>query len=163
MYKILLLIILLGGAVSVLLWLAAGGLLSQMSRCENHSLLYVRGVPINVEIADTPQERTQGLSGRDPLPDHHGLLFVFEEQNPHGFWMKNMKFPIDIIWFASDGRIVGIQEYASPESYPQVFYPDLPALYALEVNAGFVDTFSIQKGDYIDMPRTLFRKESPQQ
>ena len=89
-----------------------------------------------MEIANTDAERTQGLSGRASLPAGTGLLFVFESPGKYGFWMKDMNFPIDIVWLGDGMLPVGIEKNVSPDSYPQVFYPPVPVRYVLEVNAG---------------------------
>ncbi|OHA92045.1 MAG: hypothetical protein A3J09_00920 [Candidatus Zambryskibacteria bacterium RIFCSPLOWO2_02_FULL_51_21] len=89
-----------------------------------------------LEIANTDAERTQGLSGRASLPAGTGLLFVFESPGKYGFWMKDMNFPIDIVWLGDGMLPVGIEKNVSPDSYPQVFYPPVPVRYVLEVNAG---------------------------
>ncbi len=90
-----------------------------------------------VDIADTEGLREQGLSGRASLAEGQGMLFVFPEDNTQGFWMKDMRFSIDIIWLSADGKVVTIKPDASPDSYPEVFYPTAPVRYALEVPAGF--------------------------
>jgi len=91
-----------------------------------------------VEIADTEAARVRGLSGRDKLVDGTGLLFVFDHADLYGFWMLDMKFPIDIIWFDEDWHIVDITSNVSPDSYPKVFAPRAKAQYVLEVPAGTV-------------------------
>ncbi len=101
---------------------------------------------LKLEIADTPAERTQGLSGRASLPEDAGLFFVFEQPGLYEFWMKDMKFSIDIMWLDENYKVVGIKENATPESYPQTFLPEQPALYALETNVGFVRKNNIKIG-----------------
>ena len=103
----------------------------------------IGGQKIFVEIADTDQTRAQGLSGHAPLGDNEGMLFIFPELGTHGFWMKDMLFPIDIIWFddianSADGvkQIIYIKKSATPESYPEIFSPMKPSKYILEVPAG---------------------------
>jgi uncharacterized protein len=89
-----------------------------------------------IEISDESHEREQGLSGRTTLPDDYGMLFIFPRAELHGFWMKDMRIPIDIIWLASDHTIVGITHNVSPDSYPAVIYPPSPVPYVLEVRSG---------------------------
>ena len=120
----------------------------------------INGVQINVEIALTPEARTQGLSGRASLGEKEGMLFVFDAPGKYGFWMKDMNFPIDIVWFtpsegneaglAEDLRVVSIKKDARPESYPESFTPDEEAKYVLEVESGFADKYNIQVGDRVE-------------
>lgn len=100
----------------------------------------ITGVILSVELASTPDDQQRGLSGRDSMPSDHGMLFVFGRAAPWGFWMKDMKFSLDIIWFNSDKAAVFIQEGlrpCGPQSCP-IYTPSIAALYVLEVNAGFV-------------------------
>lgn len=91
-----------------------------------------------LEIADEPEELARGLSGREKLPEDYGLLFVFPKPGRHGFWMKDMKFPIDIIWLDENKEIISITKNLEPNSYPQVFYPPRDIKYALEINTGII-------------------------
>lgn len=108
---------------------------------------------VHVEVADTEDKREQGLSGRAGLQEGSGMLFVFDVPGKYGFWMKDMNFPIDIIFIDASGTVVSVVRDASPESYhlqpPQVFYPDLPAQYVLEVPAGFVASRAIGVGERV--------------
>jgi len=102
--------------------------------------------PITVAIADTYSKRGEGLSGLSMLPQGHGLWFVFDEADTHGIWMKDMLFPIDIIWLDSNFRVVGLSKNVSPGTYPQTFYPENPDRYVLEVNAGEADRLRVRIG-----------------
>jgi|SRR3989338_4612398 len=93
---------------------------------------------IMVEVVDTKEKRDKGLSGRERLPKGEGMLFVFEEPNFYTFWMPDMRFAIDIIWISSEKRVVDITPGVPPDSYPQLFSPEEPAQYVLEVPAGVV-------------------------
>ena len=99
-----------------------------------------------VEIANTEGLRTQGLSGRSSLQEGSGMLFVFEEEGEWGIWMKDMQFPIDIIFAGPDGVVGMIYHTVSPETYPEVFYPNQPARYVLEVPAGYAKKAGIVEG-----------------
>jgi uncharacterized membrane protein (UPF0127 family) len=102
---------------------------------------------VSVELADTPALRVQGLSGRQSPSEGEGMLFIFEEEGNWGFWMKDMLFPIDILWAGSDGTIISIAKDVSPSTYPQAFYPTEPAAkYVLEVPAGFAKRHNIVEG-----------------
>ena len=111
--------------------------------------LTVGGVPLVAEVASTQSAREQGLSGRSSLPDGRAMLFVFDTPGLWGIWMKDMQFPIDILWADASGTINTIKHDASPESYPAAFYPASPASYVVEVPAGFVRSHSIAIGDKI--------------
>lgn len=93
---------------------------------------------IRAEIADTDKKRQQGLSGRKYLAKDQGMLFVFDRPDYYGFWMKEMNFPIDLIWLNQDWKVVGINKDLRPDSYPQVFYPPSEVLYVLEINSGLI-------------------------
>ena len=67
-----------------------------------------------VEVADTLNEREKGLSGKQSLEINKGMLFIFEKETLSGFWMKDMNFPIDIIWIDKNMRIIGIEKSPVP-------------------------------------------------
>jgi uncharacterized protein len=104
---------------------------------------------INVDIADTPALRERGLSGRDSLEDGTGMLFVFENPGVYGFWMKDMNFPIDIVWINSDNEVVGVEENVSPSTYPQSLFPAEAIKYALELPAGYSARHGIKLGSLL--------------
>ena len=74
------------------------------------------------------------------------MLFIFPTPAPRAFWMKDMRFALDIIWIGSDLRVVDITENALPESYPATFSPRAPAQFVLEVPAGLVPRYRIRPG-----------------
>ncbi|MDD5347336.1 MAG: DUF192 domain-containing protein [Candidatus Omnitrophica bacterium] len=104
---------------------------------------------IQVERVDTPELRARGLMFRDSLGKDEGMLFVFDEEAIYGFWMKNMKIPLDMIWLDGNKRVVDIKtRVPACSTVPCPSYiPRSPALYVLEVNAGFVDSHRIRIGD----------------
>ncbi|MDQ3076761.1 MAG: DUF192 domain-containing protein [bacterium] len=115
------------------------------------TIISINGKTYILEIADTALERQQGLSNRQALPQEHGLLFVFEDEGQYGFWMKDMNFPIDIIWLDKNKKIVFIKENVVPESYPQSYSNKVPALYVLETNVGFVKEHNLKIGDIMNI------------
>lgn len=115
------------------------------------AVVRIADIPIQVAIADTPAERVQGLSGRAQLAENTGLLLVFPNADHHGIWMKDMNFPIDVLWLNGGGRIVDIAHDVGPETFPTVFRPDAPAQYILEVNANFAEIFGIKIGDVVNL------------
>lgn len=118
----------------------------------------VGNAELSVEIRKTPMERTHGLSGRPDLQNDRGILFVFEEPDVYPFWMKEMRFPIDIIWIERGSDITGqpivadVTANISPDSFPERFTPPVPVRYAIEVNAGWAEQHGIQIGDPVVLP-----------
>ena len=102
-----------------------------------------------VEVADTEALREQGLSGRPNLPEGQGMLFVFDTDGVWGIWMKGMQFPIDIVWADASGTVVTVAVNIAPDTYPDSFYPTIPARYVLELQAGFTATHDIVVGSKI--------------
>jgi len=112
----------------------------------------VNGKVLSLEIADSPEERRVGLMFRDPLPQNHGMLFIFGREQAYSFWMMDMKFSLDIIWIDSDGIVVHIENDVPPCSAACPSYqPNVSALYVLEVNAGFADSIDLRAGTFIDL------------
>jgi uncharacterized membrane protein (UPF0127 family) len=106
---------------------------------------------INVEVAQSAGERAKGLMYREGISEESGMLFIFDSEDKHSFWMKNMSFPIDIIWIDSNFRIVDITMSAVPcmvESCT-MYSPGVPARYVLEVQSGFVSGNGVEFGDVI--------------
>ena len=96
-----------------------------------------------VTIADTVLSREQGLSDTLRLKEGTGKLFIFDTPGTYGFWMKDMKYALDIFWIDTNWRVVDISKNVVPETYPEVFRSATPILYALEVNADEVKTNSL--------------------
>lgn len=99
-------------------------------------------------VAQTPLQRAQGLSGTDPLPADLGMLFIFPETGTHSFWMKDMKYDLDIIWIKDD-TIVDIWQHAPAPQGGEIasYTPQASANYVFEVTAGFVANSSLKVGD----------------
>lgn len=111
-----------------------------------------------VEIMATPEQRSQGLSGRDHLPEGRGMLFLFPYAANYSMWMYNMKFPLDFIFFDNDRTVVHIVENEPPcvpgQSCPSII-PGRAVRYVLEVPAGTVAKHGIRLGDQLILPETL--------
>lgn len=103
---------------------------------------------IPVTAASTEAEQRQGLSGRTILAAEEGMLFVFARPDVYGFWMKDMNFPLDIIWINENSEVIYIARDLKPDSFPNIFKPKEKALYVLEVNSGFAANHAIQVGDH---------------
>jgi len=108
----------------------------------------LKGEKFMVEAADTPAERMQGLSGRSVLSVNEGMLFTFDKPDAHGFWMKDMKFPIDIIWI-SNNEVIYVSSNLNPDSYPTIFSPPEPVSQVLEVKAGTAFRLNVVEGDKV--------------
>ena len=102
------------------------------------------------QISDTPDKQTQGLSDRTSLPVGTGMLFVFDSPSPQYMWMKDMEFPLDMVWLDANKRVVHIETNLSPNTYltnpPQIFYSPTPALYVLELPVNDVARLEITVG-----------------
>lgn len=101
---------------------------------------------IDTMIAETDEQRIKGLGGRKILGEEEGMLFPFVESAIQGFWMKDMNFPIDIIWLDEDKTVVGIEKEVSPDTYPEIFYSPSEIKYVLELNSGASDRYGIASG-----------------
>jgi uncharacterized protein len=112
--------------------------------------LKINGKTISLIVVDTPAGRAHGLSDRESLPENSAMLFVFQDPDKYGFWMKDMKFPIDMIWLDPAFKVVYIAQNVSPNTYPQVFTPPEKSLYVLETNANFAYENDIKVGSVLD-------------
>ncbi len=112
----------------------------------------IKDTCINVEVADTESTRLQGLMFRQPLAQDSGMLFIFEQEGRTGFWLKNVRFPLDLIWINQDKKIVDIQANAQPCQGEDclTYYPHKDASFGLEVNAGFAAKHKLRIGDQVD-------------
>lgn len=122
------------------------GVFNDNTPSSRHVFARLAGVELVLEVANTDVRRAEGLSGRKEIKPNEGMLFVFPEDREHGFWMKDMGFPIDILWLDRGYRIVDVRENVEPESYPKVFRPDVSARYTLELPAGFFAQYKLSKG-----------------
>lgn len=135
-------------AITLAISLIGSALQFRRFSADNSSAVIIDGNKLNVEIADNPAERTQGLSDRASLPADNGMLFVFADKRVRSFWMKNMHFPLDIIWVDGD-KIIGINKNLPPEGETPANHYQSPgaADYVLEVNAGWADEHGVEAGD----------------
>lgn len=111
--------------------------------------LNIKGEFFKAIVARTVAEREQGLSGKVGLGARQAMFFVFDNDDRHGFWMKDMLFSIDIVWLDAEYKVVHIQNNATPGSYPNVFFPDKPARYVVELNSGTALNLSLKEGDQV--------------
>ncbi len=116
----------------------------------------IGGASYSVDMAVLPEERRQGLSGREYMAPDAGMLFVFEEEQQLHFWMKEMRFPLDIVWIDARCRLVGVSaEVPTPapnagnDEIPRARSPS-PARFVLEVNAGEAARNGLSEGDAVE-------------
>ena len=109
----------------------------------------INDVLVDVQIADTDVKRNRGLMFQEQLSYDQGMLFVYEISGNYAFWMPNMQFSLDIIWFEENGRVVHIEQDVSPcntePEHCEVYDPGVDALYVFEATAGFVEKFGIDE------------------
>lgn len=114
----------------------------------------VGNTTFKIELAKTPEERELGLGHRESLPLDHGMLFLFDSPGQYGFWMRGMKFPLDII-FISNNKIAGIFENLPPapdsEIYPPTYGGNLISNRVLEINAGLAKKYNFKTGDRVQI------------
>lgn len=101
-----------------------------------------------LEIKDTDAERQQGLSGRESFPSANVMLFSFDTNTQRCFWMKNMKFDIDIVWLDERKQVVAVEHSVSPSSYPKSYCHD--SKYVAEFVAGTAKVNGISRGTQFD-------------
>ena len=110
-------------------------------------------IKFNVQIADTEGERELGLSYRSAMEDKSGMFFDFPSDSTNGFWMKGMKFNLDIIFISSDYKIIKIFKQLQPCSDDLSkclgYAPDKPYRYVLEINGGLSDKLGITEGQTV--------------
>jgi len=125
---------------------------------DEKSVMVVLGdsTTLSAEVARSEAKKTAGLSGKEPLEEGNGMLFVFDEPGRYSFWNKDMAFPIDIIWIHND-IITEVHEElpAFKDAVSALVTPLADANFVLEVNAGFVEDKGIEVGDSV----TIISKE----
>ncbi|MCC7385714.1 MAG: DUF192 domain-containing protein, partial [Deltaproteobacteria bacterium] len=139
------------------LWLALG---CSASTPENvDAAVPVERIPVTVsaengqvvfraEIADTPEERARGLMYRTELRDDEGMLFLFTQEGPLSFWMKNTLIPLDMVFITSDHTILGIVENATPKTETSRNVPGL-SQFVLEINGGLSQRLGLKAGQKV--------------
>lgn len=126
---------------------------AQQQEQNQTALVSVGGVNLLASLSTTADSQSKGLAIKDSLKENEGMLFIFESPQKYSFWMKDMKFPIDIIWINSAGKIVHIEKNLPPCVFllPCPSYtPKDDSLYVLEVVSNFTNKFDINIGDVVD-------------
>lgn len=103
---------------------------------------------IDIEIADSDEQRTTGLMFRTSMSENQGMLFIFPYETEQSFWMKNTVLPLDMIFVNANNEIVKIHHNTTPFS-EESYASGKPAIYVVEVNAGYSNKLGIKEGDKI--------------
>lgn len=108
-----------------------------------------------MEMAVNEGQRQRGLAGRDYLSDSQGMLFVFNQEQEYGMWMKNMKIPLDMIFLDKSLSVVSIAENLQPcqERYCPTVSAGQEILYVLEIKAGLAEKEKIKVGQKAEFSR----------
>lgn len=121
--------------------------LAEKSGClTKKNYLQVGNTQVAVEVRDTEEGRSQGLSNREKLAEDEGMLFIFDQPGIYGFWMKEMKFPLDFIWIR-DNVVTEVTEKVGVERMD--IRPKEAVDKVLEVNSGWVEKQGIKVGDAV--------------
>jgi uncharacterized membrane protein (UPF0127 family) len=115
----------------------------------------VKGISLYTYIADSPARKDKGLGGISHLPENSAMFFPHDTSALYGFWMKEMLMSIDMIFLDENLKIITIHKSVSPETFPKVFTSEEPAMYVLEVKAGFLEKNGIEVGEKIIFEKNL--------
>ena len=118
-------------------------------RSKNQNQVCFKGSCFDVELAITAEKRTYGLMFKKELGADKGMLFIFEDEKEHSFWMKNVLIPLDIIWINKEKKVVFISKNNQPckdDNCPSI-NPDKKAQYVLELNGGTADKIDLKVAD----------------
>lgn len=108
---------------------------------------------IDIEFAEDDYERETGLMHRSSLKESQGMLFIFEQEEQRGFYMKNTLIELDIIYLNKDGVIVSFSENAQPEDVTTL-PSTVPAQFVLEINGGLSEDWVLEIGDRVEWKRS---------
>ena len=109
-----------------------------------------RDLKVQVEVARTGAARRQGLMRRKSLKPHHGMIFLFEKEEPQSFWMKNTYISLDIMFVNRAGTIIGIVHSAEPMTTTPRNVPGI-SQYVIEMTAGYANLYGIKKGTQVTL------------
>lgn len=98
----------------------------------------------SLKVANTSAAITKGLGGLASLPENQGMLFSFDKAGDWCFWMKGMRFPLDIIWLNTQKTVIYLKPNVSPKTYPQTFCPSAQARSVIELDAGQIKQAGIR-------------------
>lgn len=133
--------------IGVLLLVGAAALYVLWPQLQSHATVHIGDGVFTTRVAKTPKEREKGLSGTHEIRNDQAMLLVYDTDDKWPIWMKDMKYPIDIVWLDKSKKVVYIVKNAPPESYPyEKFTPKQDARYVLELPSGTVGKKKIDIG-----------------
>ena len=135
--------------------LALGALVPLMACAQAIPTVELKGQRYKIEIAEDDASRAHGLMDRTHMDDDRGMLFVFPDDAPRAFWMKNTKIPLDMLYFDADRKLVSVQHNVPPcvaDPCP-AYSSGAPARYVLELNAGQAEKLGVSSGDELIVHR----------
>jgi uncharacterized membrane protein (UPF0127 family) len=101
---------------------------------------------ISAEVPENGQKKEIGLGGRSCIGADEGMLFVFSQPGQPNFWMKDMKFPIDIVWIDENKIVTKVNTNVAASTYPKTFSSNAPSKYVLELRANRAGPLNIAEG-----------------
>jgi hypothetical protein len=143
-YAVLVFFIVLGLGIGTVLINRSQNHCSEIYRSD--TLIKFSGGQLRAEKEQTEASREKGLGGRRCIANNQAMLFVFDKPGYYPFWMKDMKFNIDMVWLNSGKQVVYAADNVSPSSYPRTFVSDKPAQYVVEVAAGQASKLGLVSG-----------------
>lgn len=111
--------------------------------------IFLPNTTLTATILDTDASREKGLSGLTGLKKDKAVIMVFNQPGRYGIWMKEMDFPIDVIWLNQDKKIVHLVSNMTPDSYPKTFIPPLEAQFIIEANVGTIAKNNLKVGETV--------------
>ena len=143
-------------ATSTWIWMATA-MLMMAAGCQRGGGETLRTITVRLgtrdfvlEVADTDATRQRGLMYRAELPPDHGMLFVFSDEQERMFWMKDVPFPLDIVFLGSDAQVVSIRQMKPFDR--STTYSHAPAKYAIELNKDAAEAVGLKVGTRIPLP-----------
>jgi uncharacterized protein len=115
-------------------------------------IISIRGINFRLLLAKTPEEQQKGLGFRDSLPQDEGMLFLFDHPDYQAFWMKGMRFPLDIIYIRDNKIVTIFQKMPNPpteNAAVEILKPSEPADTVLEINSGLSAKYDFEVGDEV--------------
>lgn len=117
--------------------------------------LTIGGSVFIAEVARTPSELSRGLGLRPSLATDRAMLFVFPASEYQGIWMKDMRFPIDILWLDDTGEVADAREEVAPETFPKIFVPSRKSRFVIELSSGTVKKTGVKVGEIVKFPKNI--------